>query len=279
MTTWHVEEAVLARYAQGDLDEARVFSIEAHLIACDVCRTALSPQANPERLERMWSEVVEAVDSPRPGPVERILRALGVKDHLARLLAATPSLRLSWFGAVAVALGFSVLAAHEGHGSGGLVLFLAVAPLLPVLGVAVAYGPGVDPTHEIGVAAPMRSFRLLMIRAVAVLLSTTILAGAAALLLPTLDWTVAAWLLPSLGLTAASLALATVAPPLQTGGVVAFLWLAVVAASLSRPGGPIAPQRVFAFRPAGQIAFLALAVAASAAVAIRREALERQKAG
>src|SRR6266571_1357630 len=71
--------------SSSPLDEARVFSIEAHLIACDVCRTALSPQANPERLERMWSEVVEAVDSPRPGPVERILRALGVKDHLARL--------------------------------------------------------------------------------------------------------------------------------------------------------------------------------------------------
>lgn len=279
MTTWHVEDTTLARYADGNLDEARVFSIEAHVISCAVCRSALARHADPHRLDRMWGDVLEAVDAPRPGPVERLLRALGVREHLARLLAATPSLRLSWFLSVAVALGFSVLAAHRGQGDAGLFLFLSVAPVLPVAGVAMAYGPGVDPTYEVGVAAPMRSFSLLMVRSVAVLASTSVLAGAAGLFLPTLDWTVAAWVLPSLGLTAASLALATLASPLRTAGLVMFLWLAGVVASIVGPSGPVSPERAFAFRPAGQLAFLALAVAGCFVIAVRRDRLERQGQG
>ena len=154
---------------------------------------------------------------------------------------------------------------------------MTVAPLLPVAGVAVAYGPRVDPTYEVGVAAPMRSFSLLMVRSVAVLVSSTLLAGAAALFLPTLDWTIAAWVLPSLGLTSASLALATVAPPVRTAGAVAFLWLGGVVTSLLGPSGAVSPQRAFAFRPAGQIAFMALAAIGGLVLVIRRDALEGQR--
>lgn len=139
--------------------------------------------------------MLDELDGVRPGPMERTLVRLGIADHVARLLAATPSLRLSWFAALAVALGFAVSAAY----TGAVVVFLVVAPLVPLAGVAAAYGPGVDPTYEIGLASPMRSYRLLLIRALAVLTASMGLAGAAALALPTLNWSTAAWLLPSLG--------------------------------------------------------------------------------
>src|SRR5438093_4209165 len=114
-------------------------------------------------------------EGPR-GPVEAVLVRVGVPDHVARLLAATPSLRISWFGATAVALGFSILAAY---GRKDPLMFLVVAPLLPLGGVAAAFGPGMDPTYEVGLACPVRTSRLLLIRATAVLAATLVLSGIA----------------------------------------------------------------------------------------------------
>lgn len=268
--SWHVEEEKLAGYARGQVDEARAFSIEAHLLACERCRALLTPRVGDGRLERVWADVNEALDAPRVGPVEWLLVRLGVRENIARLLAATPSLRLSWFVASAIALGFAIMAAYGGRGDPGLLVFLVVAPLLPVAGVAAAFGPAVDPTHEVAMAAPMGSFRLVLIRATAVLASTTILAIAAGLALPHLDWTVAAWALPALGLTLCSLALATVAPPLAAAGTVTFLWLGGIVAYGFAPG-PVSVDRIVAFRPVGQFGFLVLAIAAALVVASRRD--------
>ena len=205
-------------------------------------------------------------DEPPRGRVEAVLVRLGVPDHVARLLAATPSLRLSWFGATAVALGFSVLAAY---GKRDPLMFLVVAPLLPLGGVAAAFGPGVDPTYEIGLASPVRTSRLLLIRATAVLGATSFLAGVASLALPRLDWTATAWVLPSLGLTIATLALATVMRPLWAVGTVASLWVigVVVIEILSN-------TRDAAFRGPGQVAFFAVVVVAAPLFARRREHLD-----
>ena len=83
-------------------------------------------------------------------------------------------------------------------------LFLLVAPLLPLAGVAAAYGPLVDPAYELALAAPLGSLRLLLLRAVAVVaVDDAARRWPRALALPGLDWTAAAWLLPSLGAHAA----------------------------------------------------------------------------
>ena len=95
-TTWHADDDLLAGYAGGTIDDARAYSLEAHLLACDPCRVALAARADTAALERMWTEVSEVLDAPTPGVVERALRGLGVPGHVARLLAATPSLRASW---------------------------------------------------------------------------------------------------------------------------------------------------------------------------------------
>jgi putative zinc finger protein len=272
--TWHADAAQLAGYAGGELDPARAASVEAHLLDCPACQAGVAGAVPRDRLERIWRGVAEVVDGPRPGPVERLLARLGVPGHTARLLAAAPSLHLSWFAAVAAALGFAVVAAHGGRS--GPLLFLLLAPLLPVAGVAAAYGPGIDPTHELAVAAPMPGSRLLLLRAAAVLASTTLLAATAALALPDLGWLAAAWLLPALGLTLASLALATALHPAAAAGTVAFAWVVAVGATqwaaVRHLRDPFAaPVASALFDPAGQLAFLALAVLAALLLARRSD--------
>lgn len=268
--SWHVDTEDVAAYARGELDPARSFSLEAHALACADCREAIAQHGHAHRLERVWAEIEEAVDAPLPAPVERALLRVGVPDHVARLLAATPSLTLSWLASVAIALGFGVTAAHLGER--GLLLFLTVAPLLPLAGVAAAYGPGIDPTHEIGLASPMRTFRLLLIRATAVLATTTLLAAAAAVALPGLDWTAAAWLLPALGLSSGSLALATFVAPLAASGFVAFVWIAAVMLTATVGSDPLV-----AFRSAGQLIFAVVAILGSLVVAARRDAFDAER--
>jgi len=270
VSTWHADRALLEAYADGDIDPALAFSVEAHLIRCDVCRADLGSGADVSSLERIWTGVAAEIHAPKPGLVERLIVRVGVPDYVARLLAATPSLRTSWIAAVAIALGFAVGAAHAGRG--GLLLFLILAPLLPVAGVAVAYGPGMDPTYEVGLTAPMRSFRLLFLRSVAVLGTTTVLAGIAALFLPRLDWTVVAWLLPSLALTLASLALATVTAPLVAAGTVAAGWIALTTLWLTSANDDLA-----AFHVPSQTAFAVLAIASAVVIAARNQKFETRR--
>jgi hypothetical protein len=269
-TTWHADPPTLEAYATGTLDDVRASSLEAHLLACETCREGLAISVPATSLDRIWHEVVVSLDAPRPGLVERALVALRVPEHAARLLAATPSLRLSWLLAEVAALGFAVLAANLSSGSDAEVarfLFLVVAALLPVAGIAVAFGPGVDPTYEIGAAAPMRADVLLAMRACAVLTTSLVITGCAALAMPGLDASAAVWLLPSLGLTSVTLALGTWWRPFVAASAAALGWVAVVSAA-----AVATEDRLAAFRPVAQVACL-LAIAVSAAVLVRRHTI------
>jgi hypothetical protein len=266
---WHADPEVVARYVDDELDEARAYSLEAHLLACDKCRALVSPLVERGPMGRMWAEIEEIVDAPRPGPVESVLGRLGLPGHLARLLAATPSLQLSWFAAVAAALGFALVAARGGRA--GLVVFLAMAPLIPVAGVAAAFSPGIDPTYEIGVAAPLRSFRLLLMRSTAVLVVSLVLIGLAALALPRLDWAAAAWLVPAFALTLVTLALSTVADPVPSAVGVALCWVFAVALV-----GHVSGDGIAAFRAIGQVVCLGLVAVAGLFLTRQSEAFERR---
>lgn len=268
--TWHVPIDDLRDYERGSIDPTQQLSIEAHLTSCVSCRSNLAALVDKVGLERTWSAIASETAAPAPGMIERLLLVLGITDHSARLVAATPSLRRSWLVAVAAVLSLGVLVANGVDG--GYVLFLAIAPILPLAGIAAAYGPGIDPTYEIGIAAPMRSFRLLLIRAMAVLISTIALAGIAALFLPGLDWRAAAWLLPSLALAATCLALSTVVQPLRAAVIVAGTWLTVVAAAAwSAPAG-VAARSVFGAQL--QIAVVIVGIGAGLVLVVRREELE-----
>jgi hypothetical protein len=270
MTTpngWHADATTLARYAADELDFVAAASVEAHLLACADCRAALVPAAGPRldvgRLDRVWDDVVDAIDAPRAGVVERALRRLGVGDGTARLLAMTPSLHVSWLAGVGLALLFAVIAASSG--ARGMMFFLTVAPLLPVAGVAVAYGPRTDPTHELQAAAPHDQFRLVLLRTAAVLATTVPLVAVGALLTGRTGWVAAAWLLPALGLTAASLALGDYLDPLLAAVGITLGWVAVVVSAFVSSGrDPLA-----AFRLGGQLGCAAVLAASLVVLVVR----------
>jgi hypothetical protein len=271
--TWHADPAVLARYAAEGLDDVRASSLEAHLLTCETCRAAIVPLSEAPRLEAMWHAIETSLDAPRAGLLERALIRVGVRDHVARLLSATPSLRLSWLLAEGIALGSAALAAHgaAGRPDAGpmLFLFLVLAALTPVAGVAAAFGPGVDPTYEIGIASPMRSDQLLFIRASAVLVVSMVLGLVAASVLPGTGWTAALWLVPALGLTLATLALATWLRPIVAACAVGLAWIALAAVASTVEGDALA-----AFRMGGQL-LSGLVVAVSVSVlALRHSAYE-----
>lgn len=221
--TWHVDPGVARRYATGAVSPAVAASLEAHVVRCADCRALLAHDVDPLRLDAVWAEVVEQVDAPRAGALERLLHALGVRSTTARLLAATPSLSASWLTGVGLALTFALVASRLTEH--GVAVFLALAPVLPVLGVAVAFGPATDPVHEIAAASPYSSFRLLVLRSTAVVTVTLALALVAAALVPGPGWLPAAWLLPALALTSLTLALAERVDPTRAGGALAILWV------------------------------------------------------
>src|SRR5262249_2338239 len=130
--SWHAEPAVLQHYAEGSLDDVRALPVEAHLLACEPCRLQLADLADRGRLDAVWERVVDAVEEPQRSGAERVLRRVGVPEHLARLVAAPPSLSGAWVVAGALCLVFAGVAAHVGPP--GPVRFLGPGPLAAVGG-------------------------------------------------------------------------------------------------------------------------------------------------
>ena len=265
---WHVDDDLLDAYAEGrPLSPALAASVETHLERCGTCQARLVPVADLPRLDAVWAEVVEVLDAPRPTLLERLLLRAGVAEDTARLIAVTPSLQLSWVTGTAIALVLALAVAHSGER--GVALFLALAPVLPVAGVAVAFSARTDPLHEVAVAAPYSSYRLLLVRSAAVLLTTLVLAVPAAALLPSTPLVAAAWLLPALALVCTSLALATRVEPVVSSAALSALWLVLSLSGLAPGRDPLVV--------AGVVPQLAcsvlLALACAALVVQRREPL------
>ncbi|SDH83454.1 zf-HC2 domain-containing protein [Nonomuraea jiangxiensis] len=250
MTSWHIPDDLRGSYLEGTLEPALAMSVDAHLDRCAECRAAVP--YDKDWLEASWARLETKLVTPRPGLSERFLWHVGVPDHLARLLSATPTMSRAWLAAVVAVLAFAVLAAREQ--AEFLPAFLIAAPVLPLAGIALAYGPRVDPVHELVAATPMSGPRLLLARATAVLTVSVVLAGIASPLLPAPPGMSAAWLLPALAAGAGCLALSNRLPvpiaALAVGGV----WLAIVGA------GRLFGDWPAVFGPAPQIGYAAAAL-------------------
>jgi hypothetical protein len=260
-TDWHVPDEELRRYARRALAPPALWSTEAHLAACPGCRERLTAAVDPAAARAGWIRLETELDAPVPGPVERLLLRAGVADHTARLLAATPVLRLSWLAAVASTLALTALVANLADP----VVFLVIAPLLPLVGVAASFGPAVDPTYEIALVSPLHTFHLLMLRCVAVVSTTTVLSALASLALPEYGLVALGWFLPALVLTLFSLVLTPRLGPFLAAGAVGAGWLALIASTLGIGAGAS-----IVFAAVGQcVAALAGALAAVAIVRLR----------
>lgn len=267
-STWHVDVAILERYRGGLLDAASSFSVETHLVACAGCRGLTAGLVPGPRLQQVWDDIVDRIDTPDRTAIELLLLRAGVREEVARLLAGVPALTVPWLSGVAFVLAFAVFAAHARPV--GAAFFLVVAAILPLVGIATAYGPGLDPMYEVGIAAPLRGTRLLLIRSVAVLAVSTAACGLAAAALPGLDWTAVAWLLPSLALTLTGLAAGTFTAPVYAAASVAAGWVVLVAGVALIDGG-----LGTLFGQSGQVGAAGLAALAASVLFARRDRVER----
>ena len=269
MTGWHVPGDVLTVFATDPvaLDHVTAASVESHVIGCGMCRAAIAAEADTAVLERSWQAVADVVDRPRRGVVERVLGRL-MPAETARLVAATPALQAVWLGAVAAMIAGAVAVSRT---TGSPALFLVLAPLVPLAGVAAAFRPETDPGGEAGAAAPMAAGGLLLRRAEAVVIMSVIVLGTGSAALPGVEAKAAAWLLPALFLTIGSMAASTWVGPRRAVAAAATLWLSALAAVsiLDRTPRPVADSAVFA--ASGQLALAALTAAAAVALVARRQ--------
>ncbi|MEV6169006.1 zf-HC2 domain-containing protein [Streptomyces sp. NPDC051954] len=264
--TWHVPEEDLRSYARGELAAPALWSADTHLTACDRCRSVLAEVSDPVALDAGWERLDAELDAPRPGWFEALLVRVGVADHTARLLAATPAMRGSWLGAVVGVLVLTVVVTNVSPVTRSPTMFLALAPLLPLAGVAVSYGPALDPTYEMAVVSPVHGFRLLMIRTVAVLAAGLGLNGLATLALPAYGLQALAWLLPALALTTTGLALVPRLGPVLAPSLVGGAWIVLLLVAHASADGPLAP-----FTTAGQGAAAAVAALAAGLLFLLRD--------
>ena len=183
MTTWHADPDLLVRYTAepAAVDPITASSIEQHLLGCDACRARVADAEAGDELAALWDEIADRIDRRSPSITERMLLRLRMDPGLARLVSATPMLRIQAIVAVfVVSIGAGLLSrAAETDG-----VFLAMAPLILLASTALAFAPGADPAGEAGHATPLHGSGLFFRRA-AIVLSTALTALAiASLTLP-----------------------------------------------------------------------------------------------
>ena len=178
-------------------------------------------------LNRVWLGVAAQVWCRRPGPVERAARRLLRSPGLARALVTTPSLLLGWVIATAVVL-IAGVGITLGTGQPWVAL---LAPAVAAVGIAYAYGPGIDPSWELSQSMAVGDRMVLLVRALTVFglnaalgLAASAASGAAAAV-------TFGWLVPMTAVCALALAAATVTRSPNVG--VAAGWTAWVIAILS----------------------------------------------
>lgn len=266
---WHAPPGLLARFA-GDpaaLDDVTAASIETHLVACQGCRAELAAAA-PSGLAASWDAVTDRIDRPRTSLVERFLERLRVGGGVARLVSATPALRLAGLALIAGLAGGAALLARETDAGGP---FLVLAPLVPLAAVAATFAPAADPAGEAGVATALHGAGLALRRAAVVLGTTFVLLGLAALGVPGVGLESTAWVLPALALALGALALGTWWRVEHCVAGLAVAWLTATSAAHVVEGRHLALRESALFGSAGQGAALAATLLAAALLAARSD--------
>jgi hypothetical protein len=265
---WHVDGDDLAAYAEGRTGAVMLASIEAHLIACERCRSALSHQVHADDThdEHVWAGIAERVD--------RGNRLFSWSSRLLMVSLSSPPLALVTALLAGMLIVF-VCVARVSEARHATAVLVSVGPLVPLVGARIAFGRHVDPAGTMAASAPLAAGRVASARA---LVATVIacLAGIVVSPLTTLDARDSiVWLLPALALSAISVAIATYVD--STLPTVAFSigWLAVVGAWLGevpRSLRGVSVDGLATDRPAVQAALLVATVGAFAVCVVRRDA-------
>ena len=184
-------------------------------------------------LGRVWTGVAAEVWRRHPGWIERTAARLLRSPGLARALVTTPSLLLPWLISTVVVFGVGALVSL---GPGQPLVWL-LAPAVAAVGIAFAYGPGIDPAWELSSSCAVPGRMVLLTRVIAVFglnavlgLLASVASGAAAAL-------TFGWLLPMTGVSALALAAAVAARSAGVGaGAGVAAWVITVLASETASG-------------------------------------------
>jgi len=184
-------------------------------------------------LDRVWTSVAAEVWRRHPSRLERTATRLLRSPGLARALLTTPSLLFPWLIASAVILAIGALAQVGANQP----LVGLLAPVVAAVGIAYAYGPGIDPAWELACSCAVSDRLVLLTRSVAVFAVNAVLGlAASATTLGTRAETHTAqltfgWLLPMTAVCALTLAVAVAFRSAAVGaGAGVAAWIVVVLA-------------------------------------------------
>jgi hypothetical protein len=277
MNDWHIDDRAISDWVERTDRLAQSASVEQHLLSCAPCRERVTLFVHDEQppvrmeLEDVWGRVRDAIELPAPSPFERLLVRVGLPAADAKLVAAAYAFRSGWSTAVLILLAFVGLASGFGNASGEWA-FLAAAPILPCLGVALSYEPAIEPALEQELATPYPALRLVLLRSIAVLAGGLPIVVVFGLLMPVHAPLV--WLLPAAGFVTLVLALSTWISPLRAAFGVSAVWLAAIWLSVLHTGSAhgLLHDRYL-------VGYLALGVLSSAVLVARRRHLRELRPG
>jgi hypothetical protein len=207
-------------------------------------------------LDAVWVGVAAEVWSTPPGRAERLATRLLHSPGLARALVTTPSLVVSWLLASVAVLAIGVLATQASHEPWvGL-----LAPALAGVGVAYAYGPGVDPAFELSQTMAISNRMVLLVRVLAVFGFNALLGLVASVLSADAVGLTLGWLVPMTTIAALALAVATFSRSANTGLAAGLgVWSIIVLGSAYGMDNVAAAVESGALLPVYAIATVALA--------------------
>jgi hypothetical protein len=184
-------------------------------------------------LDRVWTGVAAEVWRRHPGWIERTAARLLRSPGLARALVITPSLLLPWLISTVVVFGAGALISV---GPGQPVVWL-VAPAVAAVGIAFAYGPGIDPAWELSSSCAVSHRMVLLTRAVAVFALNSVLGLVASAASGAAVALTFVWLLPMTAVSALALAAAVAARSAVVGaGAGVAAWVIAVLAGHTASG-------------------------------------------
>ena len=265
---WHIDGDDLAGYADGRTSAVMMSSVEAHLLACDQCRSALSERvhADDSDTDRVWAAIADRVD--------RGNRLFSWSSRMLVVSVSSPPLALAT-ALLAALLVMFVCVARLSDARHATTVLVSFGPLVPLAGARFAFGRSVDPAGTMSAAAPVAAGRIAATRALVVTVIAC-LAGIVVSPLTTLDTRESVvWLLPALALSAISVAIATYADSTVPTIALGIAWLVAVGAWLEgvpRALRGISVEGLATDRPAVQAALLVATMAAIAVCFVRRDA-------
>jgi hypothetical protein len=264
-TPWHLDDDLLNRYADGQLQIGVQASVETHLQSCAICQRSAASVVGPQQLIPVWQGILAEIDAPELSIGLRVLTRLGLSDADAVVVrGSTQGLYRPWVASVGGALTFALLAGCLADRF-QLAAVLLIAPLVPVLAVLVAYD-GTDPLRAVASTTPLSQLRIMLLRTIAAAGTAVPLTLAVTLVVPGLGKFAELWLLPALLLMVVALTLLSWCSARVTGALVAGAWVVFVLGL--RTAGSLEASR----NAGTQLLFLGAAAIAAALLVARTRA-------